>query len=218
MGGPRPEEEVTRMSQSLAVREWNGAEAPAPGDWEIDSAHTQLQFVARHMMVTKVRGRFDRFSGSIHIGEGLEDSWAEVNIEMDSLTTGVADRDNHLRSGDFFDIEKYPEMRFRTTQIEHAGGNKLRVTGDLTIKDTTRPVTMDVEYEGATADLRGGTRIFFTARTEIDREDWGVTWNVALEAGGWLVSRKITLELEVAAVMRPQQAADQADAEATASP
>jgi polyisoprenoid-binding protein YceI len=195
------------MSQQLAVRTWSGVEAPEVGEWDVDAAHTQLQFVARHMMVTKVRGRFDRFQGKIHVGEGLEDSWAEFKVEMPSITTGVEDRDQHLRSADFFEIEKYPQMSFRTTKIEHAGGAKLKVTGDLTIKDVTRPVTFDLVYEGATPNqLGGGTRIFFTGNAEIDREDWGITWNVALEAGGWLVSKKVALEIEVAALKKPAEA------------
>jgi len=206
------------MADDLAVREWNGVQAPAAGDWVIDSNHTQLQFVARHMMVTKVRGRFNRFSGTIHVGQGLDDSWAELDIEVGSLDTGVEDRDNHLRSGDFFDVEKYPLMLFRTAKVEHAGGNMLRLTGDLTIKDVTRPVTLDMEYEGATPNqLGGGTRIFFTGGTEIDREDWGITWNLALEAGGWLVSKRVQLEIEVAALLKPEEAEREAAAEATSS-
>jgi polyisoprenoid-binding protein YceI len=203
------------MAEALAVRKWNGVDAPAPGDWALDINHTQLQFVARHMVVTKVRGRFNTFGGTIHIGEGLDDSWAELQIEVGSLDTGVTDRDNHLRSGDFFEIAKYPYMLFRTTRIAYAGENRLTVTGDLTIKDVTRPVTLDVEYEGATPNqLGGGTRIFFTGSTELDREDWGMTWNVALEAGGWLVSRKVQLEIEVAAVLKPEEAEKGDEAEA----
>ena len=206
------------MADDLAVREWNGVQAPAAGDWVIDSNHTQLQFVARHMMVTKVRGRFNRFSATIHVGQGLDDSWAELDIEVGSLDTGVEDRDNHLRSGDFFDVGKYPLMLFRTAKVEHAGGNMLRLTGDLTIKDVTRPVTLDMEYEGATPNqLGGGTRIFFTGGTEIDREDWGITWNLALEAGGWLVSKRVQLEIEVAALLKPEEAEREAAAEATSS-
>jgi polyisoprenoid-binding protein YceI len=195
------------MGEQTAVTVIDGIEAPPAGEWQLDAAHTGVSFVARHMMVTKVRGHFSDLAGTIHVAERPEDSWVEVAIKTASIDTGNEMRDNHLKSADFLDVEKWPELTFKSSKIELTGGNRLRVHGNLTIRTVTRPVLLEGEYEGSIADLRGGTRIAFSARTEIDREDFGITWNVVLESGGVLVSRKVQIELEVAAVRR---AAEQA--------
>jgi polyisoprenoid-binding protein YceI len=188
------------MDESEVVRNVNGVEAPAPGTWEIDPAHSELAFVARYLMVTKVRGGFTDFSGTLHIAEAPEDSWVEVTIKAASIDTNTPDRDKHLRSADFLDVERFPELTFRSTKVELTGGTGLKVSGDLTIRDVTRPVVLDAEFQGIAKDPWGGTRAAFSATTEIDREEFGASWNVALETGGWLVSKKVRLELEAQAI------------------
>jgi polyisoprenoid-binding protein YceI len=173
---------------------------PATGTWAIDPAHSSLDFVAKHLMVTKVRGSFGDFSGTITIGDTPEESSAQAVVKTASLTTGDEKRDGHLHSPDFLDVERYPEMTFTTTQIESRGDGTATVTGDLTIKDITRPVTLNARFEGLAQDPWGGERAAFSAVAEIDREDWGMTWNQALETGGVLVSKRVKLEIDVQAV------------------
>lgn len=168
---------------------------PAAGTWTLDPSHTSVAFVARHLMVTKVRGTFGDVSGTIVIGEQPEDATLDVTIGVGSVDTGAADRDAHLRSPDFFDVEQYPTMRFVSTGIERSGSG-WALSGDLTIKDVTRPVVLDLAFDGVVADPWGRPHAAFTARAEVDREDWGLTWNVALETGGWLVSKKAVIEIE----------------------
>jgi polyisoprenoid-binding protein YceI len=167
-----------------------------PGTWTIDEAHTTVGFTARHLMITKVRGRFGTVSGSVHVAEQPLDSSTEVTVEMASVETGDAGRDEHLRSADFFDVENHPTMTFRSTSVRADGGEFVLV-GDLTIKGVTRPVELTVEFDGTSPDPWGGTRAGFTADGEINRKDWGLEWNVALESGGVLVSEKVKLHLEV---------------------
>jgi polyisoprenoid-binding protein YceI len=193
--------------KDTATRTVGGIEIPAPGDWVIDPAHSSVSFVARHMMVSKVRGHFGEFSGTIHVAEETERSWAEITIKAASIDTGTETRDTHLKSGDFLDVERFPELTFRSLRIEPGKGPNFRAHGQLTIRDVTRPVVLDVEYEGAIPDTRGGTRVAFSATTEIDREEFGITWNMALETGGVLVGRKVKIELEVAAVQAAEQPA-----------
>ncbi len=183
-----------------AMKDAGGVELPPAGTWEIDPVHTDVAFVARHLMVTKVRGHFGQFSGALRIGEVTETSSVEVVIKAASIDTQAEDRDNHLRSPDFLDVEKFPELTFRSRSLALRGGNRFSLTGDLTIRDVTREVTLDVEYHGLVSDSRLGDRAGFSARTEIDREDFGMTWNMALEAGGWLVGKRVQIELEVEAV------------------
>lgn len=173
---------------------------PATGVYEIDPSHSMVEFVSRHLMVTKVRGRFTDFSGRITIGETPEESSVEVTINAASIDSDDEKRDAHLRGEDFLDVEKYPTLRFRSTDVEVIDDERLRVTGDLTILDTTRPVTLDATFDGEFADPWGNQRVGFSATAEIDREAWGLTWNVALETGGVLVARKARLELTVSAV------------------
>jgi polyisoprenoid-binding protein YceI len=187
---------------------------PAEGTWTIDPGHTTVGAVARHLMVTKVRGKFGVFEGAIHVAEKPEDSWAELTIDAASIDTGVPDRDTHLRSADFLDVEKYPTLTYRSTKVEHTGENTLRVTGDLTIRDVTRPVVLDVTYEGLAADPWGGTRAAFTATGEIEREQFGMTWNVALDKGGVLVSKRIQLDIETQAVRKVEAIEEATEAEA----
>jgi polyisoprenoid-binding protein YceI len=177
---------------------------PAPGVWKIDPAHTTVGFVARHLMVTKVRGRFADVEGEVHIAEQPEQSSVRARIKTASIDTGSQDRDAHLRSPDFFDVDQYPAIEFLSNRITGSGSD-WTLEGDLTVKGITRPVTLDVELEGVTADPWGGHRAGFTARTEVDREDWGLTWNVVLESGGVVVSRKVKLELDIQLVRDPVQ-------------
>lgn len=171
------------------------------GDYTLDPTHTRLGFTARHAMVTKVRGAFNDFEGTITVdGENPSNSSAEVTIQAKSIDTRNADRDAHLRSNDFFDMDTYPEITFRSTEIEQLSDTEYRVTGDLTIKGTTKPVTIDFEYTGAATDPFGNQRIGFEGKTTVNRKDWGVNWNAALEAGGVLVSEKVDLVFDVSAI------------------
>ena len=182
------------------TREHQGVQVPEAGTYAFDQGHTTIEFVGRHLMITKVRGRFTDFSGQIVIGEAPENSSVEVTINTASVDSSDEKRDGHLRSPDFLDVENYPTITFRSTAVEIVGDGTAKVTGDLTVKDVTRPVTLDVEFDGAQADPWGGQRLGFAAHTDIDREDWGLTWNVALETGGMLVSKKVRLEFNVEAV------------------
>jgi polyisoprenoid-binding protein YceI len=165
------------------------------GTWVLDPAHTRFGFVARHLMVTKVRGYFDEFEGKVEIADDLTDSSVDISLKAASITTGAKDRDAHLRSGDFLDAEHYEEVRFVSTGIEEVG-DTWKVTGDLTIRDVTHPVTLDVTYDGTAADPWGNEHIAFSASARLHREEWDLSWNVALEGGGWLVSKDVTLEIE----------------------
>ena len=180
---------------------------PAPGTWTLDPNHTVIGAVARHLMVTKVRGRFASFRGAIHIGQSPEESWAELEIDAASIDTGVEQRDQHLRSADFLDVEHHPLITFRSTAVERIGENTLAVRGDLTIRGVTRSVVLDVTYEGMSPDPWGGTRAGFTISGELEREDWDMTWNLALDTGGLLVSRSVQLEIEAQAVKQPEDSA-----------
>lgn len=183
-----------------AVREVAGREVPAAGTYTIDRAHSTVEFVARHLMISKVRGRFTDFEGTVEIAEAPEESSADVTIQAASIDTGDAQRDGHLRSGDFFDVEQYPAVTFKSTKVEAAKGDAWKLSGDLSVNGVTKPVVLEVEFEGAGASPWNDTRIAFTASTEIDREDWGLTWNQALETGGVLVGKKVKIELGVQAV------------------
>ena len=171
------------------------------GDYTLDPSHTSFGFVARHAMVTKVRGSFQEFEGTIHVDAAdPTKSSAEVTIQAASITTGNEQRDGHLKSNDFFDMETYPTITFRSTSIEAADEQNYKVTGDLTIKGTTKPVTVDLEFTGAATDPFGNLRIGFEGSTTVNRKDWGVNWNAPLEAGGVLVSEKVTLTIDISAI------------------
>ena len=185
---------------AIDTRVVDGVELPQPGTYVLEPNHTTLGFVARHLMVTKVRGRFESYTGSITIGETLDDISAEATIQTASITTGSPDRDGHLKSGDFFGVEDSPTMSFKTLRILEHSGNEFRVLAALTIKGVTKEVEFAVEYDGTFTDPWGGERIGLSATAEVDREDFGMTWNVALESGGVLVSKKVKIEIEAQAV------------------
>jgi polyisoprenoid-binding protein YceI len=172
------------------------------GDYALDPAHTRLGFSARHAMVTTVRGQFKDFTGEAVVDTATPaNSKVVVNIKAAGIDTGVADRDAHLRSADFFDAETYPEITFTSTQVER-DGDEWAVTGDLTIKDVTKPLTIDFESTGSARDPFGNLRIGFEGKATISRKDWGLTWNAALETGGMLVSDKIKLDFDISAIAK----------------
>lgn len=173
---------------------------PAAGTYVIDPSHTEVGFVARHAMVTKVRGYFRDLEGTIEIAENFADSKATATMKTASVDTGSADRDGHLKSADFFDVETHPEITFVAKRVEGASGNGFDLVGDLTIKGVTKEVALQTEYDGTAQDPFGNVRAGFTASTTVEREDWGLSWNAPLETGGVLVSKKITLNLEVSAI------------------
>jgi polyisoprenoid-binding protein YceI len=171
------------------------------GTYNLDVTHSRLGFVARHAMVTKVRGSFTDFAGTAVLdAEDPSRSRAEVTIQVASVDTGNAQRDEHLRTNDFFDAETYPEIRFVSTKAEQLDDDNYRLTGDLTIKGITKEVAVDFEFTGLVTDPWGNQRAGFEGKTVINRKDWGVNFNAALEAGGVLVSEKITLEFDISAV------------------
>ncbi|HKA84974.1 MAG TPA: YceI family protein [Acidimicrobiales bacterium] len=186
-----------------ATRSLDGVDLPASGVWEIDPSHAEVAFIGRHFMLTKVRGRFTGVSGAIALADDLTESALEVEIDTGSVSSGDQTRDDHLRSADFFDVENHPRATFRSTSVTRTG-NAGTVTGDLTIKGVTRPITLQVEYLGHVQDPWGGHRAVFSARGTLNREDWGLTWNMVLDNGGLVVSKEIRLEIEVEAVRRPQ--------------
>lgn len=188
------------MSSITLSSTLNGAPGLS-GSYSIDPAHSRIGFVARHAMVTKVRGSFNEFTGtgSLDTNE-LQQSKLALTIQAASIDTRNSDRDAHLRGNDFFDMETYPEITFRSTRVEQLDDTNFRVTGDLTIKAVTKSVSVDFEYTGTAVDPYGNTRIGFEGATIINRKDYGVSWNAALEAGGVLVGEKVTLEFEVSAV------------------
>jgi polyisoprenoid-binding protein YceI len=167
-----------------------------PGTWTIDASHTTVGFTARHLMITKVRGRFGAVEGAATIAEDRLQSSVQATIELGSIDTGDTGRDEHLRSADFFDVANHPTITFASTGIKEDGGDFV-LFGDLTIKGITKPVELDLEFDGVSGDPWGGTRAGFTAQGEINRKDWGLEWNVALEGGGVLVGEKIKLGLDV---------------------
>ena len=173
---------------------------PVAGVYEIDGAHTSVEFVGRHLMITKVRGRFSDVRGRITIGEEPEKSHVEVEIGVASLSTGNDDRDAHLKSADFFDVEHYPTIAFASTAVRPLRDNTWELVGDLTVRGTTRPITLQVDFDGGGASPMGDERIGFSAATDVNREDFGLTWNVALETGGLLVGKSARIELAVQAI------------------
>ncbi len=171
------------------------------GSWTVDGAHSNFGFATKHMMITTVRGSFEEADASFTIGDDLASSEARATIKTASVDTRSADRDNHLRSPDFFDSEKYPEMTFRSTAIEKVSDRDFKVTGEMTIKDTTKPLTLDVTFNDyIDKDMYGSARASFTATGKLNRKEYGLIWNQPLERGGVMVGEDIKLELELAAV------------------
>jgi polyisoprenoid-binding protein YceI len=170
------------------------------GDYTLDVSHTRLGFSARHAMVTTVRGTFKDFEGTAHVDTANPaDSKVDLVIKAASIDTGVADRDAHLRSGDFFETETHPEITFTSTDVER-DGDDWTITGDLTIKGTTKPITIEFESTGSARDPFGNLRIGFEGQATLSRKDWGLSWNAALETGGFLVSDKIKLDFDISAI------------------
>ena len=171
------------------------------GTYVIDPAHSRIGFVARHAMITKVRGQFNEFEGSAVVdADDFTKSTAQLTIQAASIDTHNEQRDGHLRSNDFLDLENFPQITFVSTGVEETGPASLELTGDLTIKDVTKSVTIPFDFEGAATDPFGNLRVGFEGSVVINRKDYGITWNAALETGGVLVSDKITLELEISAI------------------
>jgi polyisoprenoid-binding protein YceI len=189
------------MTTNTATRTVAGSSVPATGTWDIDPGHTDLAFVGRHLMVTKVRGRFTGVRGAVTIAEDLADSTVDVVIDMASVESGSQMRDDHLRSAELFDVEQFPQATFRSVSVDWSGTSGT-VQGDLTIHGVTRRVPLEVGFEGHIRDPWGGDRAIFSARARVDREDFGLTWNVALDAGGVLVSKEIRIEIEIETVLR----------------
>ena len=184
---------------STAVRTVDGKTVPAAGTYQIDASHSVVEFVVRHLGLAKVRGRFNTFEGTIVVADEIADSSVKVSIDSASIDTRDAGRDEHLRSPDFLDAPNNPKVTFTSTAIREQGGD-WAVDGDLTVAGQTRPVSLTVEFEGSAVDPWGNTRIGFSAETKINREDFGLTWNQALEAGGWLVGKEVKIELSVEGV------------------
>jgi polyisoprenoid-binding protein YceI len=193
------ENDMTTETPVAATRTVDGREVPTVGTWSLDPTHTTITFEVRHMMISKVRGSFGSESGMITVADDPLDSEVEIAIDIASVESGTEDRDNHLRSPDFFDAETYPQMTFHSTNLETAGDG-YRMTGDLTIKDMTRPVVLDFEFTGGLIDPYGNPRVAFSASFEANREDWDLTWNMALETGGLLVGKHIKVSVDTEAV------------------
>lgn len=174
--------------------------ADLSGDYAIDASHSRIGFVARHVMIAKVRGQFNSFEGTLKLnGANPEESSAEITIDASSVDTSNQQRDDHLRSGDFFANDEFPSITFKTTKIE-GDGEEYQITGDLTIRGITKSVTFDAEILGYGLDGGGNTRVGFEGSAVVNRQDWNINWNMALEAGGVMVSDKVTLEFEFSAV------------------
>ena len=182
------------------VRTHEGREIPAPGTYTIDTSHSSVEFVGRHLGLSKVRGRFTTFGGQIQIAEVPQESSVEVDVDVASVESADARRDEHLRSPDFFHVEEHPSMIFKSTSVTPAADGTWDVAGDLTIRGVTKPVVLHTEFEGGENSPFGDQRIGFTAEAEVNREDWDLGWNVVLESGGFLVGKKIKLDINVEAI------------------
>ena len=178
--------------------------------WKIDSAHSEINFTVRHMMISNVRGRFENFTGTVNFDEANPaNSSVDVEIEAASISTREAPRDAHLRSADFLDAEKYPELTFKSTGIQIVDANHGKITGDLTIRGVSRPAVLDTEFNGKATSPYGKNSAGFSASTTVNRKDWGLVWNVGLETGGILVGEdlKISIELEIIEEVVPEAVA-----------
>ncbi|MFZ6004213.1 MAG: YceI family protein [Actinomycetota bacterium] len=187
---------------SNATREIDGVELPAAGTWTIDPGHAEVAFVGRHFGLTRIRGRFPGVTGVVVVGDVIDGSAVSVEIDMSSVSSGDQSRDDHLRSADFFDVERHPSATFTSTNVIGEGASG-QLIGDLTIKGVTRSIALDVAYLGSALDPWDNERAVFSAAGVINREDWGLTWNMLLDAGGLLVSKEIRLEIEVELIRQP---------------
>ena len=193
---------MTTIETTPITRIVDGTEVPGAGEYELDAAHSHVGFSVRHMMVSKTKGRFAEVTGTIRIGDDPLESSVEVEIPVASIDTRDESRDGHLRSADFFDAEQHPVLRYRSTSVTPVGKDRWRVDGELTVRGITQPVPLDVTFEGGAKDPWGSDRVGFTARGELDREAFGLTWNQALETGGVLVGKQVRIEIEAEAVRR----------------
>lgn len=174
--------------------------------WKIDTAHSEVNFAVRHMMISKVRGQFEKFDGTIEFDpDQPENTRLDVTIDINSINTKEEQRDNHLRSADFFDAANFPTMTFKSTGVELTGEDTARLRGDLTIRGETRPVNIDVEYAGMAKSPWGTTSAGFSARASLNREEWGLTWNQALETGGWLVGKDVDILIDVELIKQAEE-------------
>jgi polyisoprenoid-binding protein YceI len=192
--------DTATTASSAATRTVNGTELPLPGTYAIDASHTHVGFTVRHMMVSKVRGQFEKFDGTVVIADEPTDSSVSVTIEVDSINTNDEGRDGHLRSADFFNTEANKHLTFVSTAVR-PDGSKWDVDGNVTLNGVTAPVSLVVEFEGATIDPYNNLRIGFSATGELNREDFGVSWNAALETGGVVVGKTVKLEIDAEAVI-----------------
>ena len=183
-----------------------GTDTGLTGTYDVDAAHSRLGFAAKHSMVATVRGAFKVYSGEVHLDEEQpENSWAKVEIDVASVDTGNADRDAHLLTPDFFDVANHPKITFVSTKVEKVDGDVFTLIGDLTINDKTNPVAVEFELTGTSNDPWGNFRAGFEGKATVNRRDWGLAFNVALDKGGVLVGEKIKLEFDISAVKRAEQ-------------
>lgn len=194
--------DTTTTPTTPTVRTVDGTEYPAVGTYVIDASHTRVGFAVRHMAVSKVRGEFTAFSGTLELAEDPVDSTITVSIDAASVDTRDANRDTHLRTNDFFDVETHPTWTFTSTAIRPVSASEWKVDGDLTIRGVTRPVTLDATLEGVVQDPYGMHRVGFSASTTIVRDDFGVSFNAALETGGFVVAKKVDIDLEIEATLQ----------------
>lgn len=192
------------MSEATpSTRTFDGVQIPVSGTYAIDPTHSDISFQIRHLMVSKVRGHFRKFSGSIVVAENPEESTVTATIDAASLDTGDANRDGHVRSADFLDVEKYPTIEFVSTKIARKGGAEFSVTGDLTVHGVTKPITLEGEFLGVASAPNLGTRMGLNATGEIIRDDFGVSFNAALESGGFMLGKNIKIEIDAEALIQP---------------
>jgi polyisoprenoid-binding protein YceI len=184
------------------TRTVDGTEVPVAGTYALDGSHSSVGFSVRHLMVSKTKGRFNDFQGTVTIADDPLASSVEVEIQVASVDSRDEARDGHLRSPDFFDAETYPTITYRSTRVTPAGKGRWAVEGELTVRDTTLPVPLEVTFEGGARDPWGGVRIGFTAHAELDREAFGLTWNQALETGGVLVGKQVRIDIEAEAIQQ----------------
>lgn len=195
---------MVQTGNEVRGRDHEGVSVPPAGTYQIDPAHTSVEFVARHML-SKVRGSFREFSGQVTVGEAPEASSVIVEIDTASVTTGNEQRDAHLHSSDFFEVESHPKMTFTSTAFRPTGGTAFELDGELSVRGVTRPVTLTGEFLGWGKDGFGNDRLFAEARTRVNREDWGLLWNMAVELTGVLLAKEVDLELQVQAFKAPEE-------------
>jgi polyisoprenoid-binding protein YceI len=191
---------TTASTTNPALRIVGDEELPAVGTYALDASHSQVGFSVRHLMVSKTKGRFSDFAGTLNIAENPLESSVSVTIQASSIDTRDEQRDAHLRSGDFFDAEAWPTLSYESRSVRQVGEGRYVLEGDLTVKGITQPVPLELTFEGGAVDPWGGVRLGFSAKAELDREAFGLTWNAALETGGVVVGKKVSIEIEAEAI------------------